>query len=397
MKSLAPPSKAAIAILASSIAMVAADTFPVAEPTFRFQPFNQLDSTSQNIAIEKLGYTEKTWNNHGLNSIERTRWTNLTSNERDAAAELGFTQPSWDCFINHYEQYTWDELNAAGVQTNYLNLGWTEDHWLMKTESTPTTESLWWDMLTDSEKSAANGICYFKDNWNRIDMNPNPSFFPHPMPEFRYIPWSELTDSARTVASSAMNYTESTWNNLGSAVVEMNTFLNLNDTARDAAMELGFYTHTWDCFMNHYLSYFWNSFQEDLQVAIETLGWTEEMWSDNSTVYPTSESKAWIDLTSEEKAAATRLCYFREIWDNEAITEWFDYTTGRQTAVIDDTHLPSGIDLSIFAETGYAGKDPGMVGAGAYTSTDSSSSFRVMVSSSSSVLAAVVGMCLLFV
>jgi hypothetical protein len=87
------------------------------------------------------------------------------------------------------------------------------------------------------------------------------------------------------------------------------------------------------------------------------------------------------------------LCYFREIWDDEAITEWFDYTTGRQTAVKDDTHLPSGIDLSIFAETGYAGRDPGMVGAGAYT-VDSGSSFRVM---STSVLAAVVGMCVLFV
>ncbi len=149
--------------------------------------------------------------------------------------------------------------------------------------------------------------------------------------------------------------------------------------------------------MNHYLSYFWNSFQEDLKVAIETLGWTEEMWGEDSTEYPASESKAWIDLTPEEKAAATRLCYFREIWDDEAITEWFDYTTGRQTAVIDDTHLPSGIDLSIFAETGYVGKDPGMVGVGAYTSTDSSSSFRVMLSSSSIFLAAVVGMCLLFV
>jgi hypothetical protein len=394
MRSLAPPSKAAIAIIASSIIVVAADSFPVAEPTFRFQPFNQLDSTSQNIAIEKLGYTQQTWNNHGLNPIERRRWTSLTSNERDAASQLGFTQPTWDCFINHYEQYTWDELDSAGAQTHYRNLGWTEDHWLMlDTAPTPETETLWWDMLNDNQKSAANGICYFKDNWNKIDMNPNPSFFPHPMPEFRYIPWSELSDSARTLASSAMNYTEDYWNNLGSSVVEQNTFFNLDADARDAAMELGFYTHTWDCFMNHYLSYYWGSFQDDLKVAIETLGWTEEMWSDNSNEYPPSEAKAWIDLTPEEKAAASRLCYFREIWDDEAITEWFDYTTGRQTAVKDDTHLPSGIDLSIFAETGYAGRDPGMVGAGAYT-VDSGSSFRVM---STSVLAAVVGMCVLFV
>jgi hypothetical protein len=336
-------------------------------------PFDQLDLTLQNVAIEKMGYTEETWNTHGLADIERRRWSDLTSNQRDAAVLLGFGEKSWDCFINHYESYSWEELESAGVQAQYRGLGWTESHWTQETTESPYTESRWWDMLTESEKAAANGICYFEDNWDKIDMNPNPSFFPHPLPEFRYKPWSELNPATQYVATGMMNYTEETWNQLGNALVERNTFLNLEQTQRDGAIELGFYTHTWDCFMNHYLSYFWSSFHEDLRVAVETLGWTEEMWADDSTVFPKSEETMWADLTPDERAAATRLCYFREIWDDEPITMWYDYDAKKNTAVTGNGPVPKDINLDIFQETGYAGRDPGQVGLNAYT-VDSSAS-----------------------
>ena len=367
------PSRAVIAILAASMSVVSANTFPVTKPATRFMPFDQLDLTLQNVAIEKMGYTEETWNTHGLADIERRRWSDLTSNQRDAAVLLGFGEKSWDCFINHYESYSWEELESAGVQAQYRGLGWTESHWTQETTESPYTESRWWDMLTESEKAAANGICYFEDNWDKIDMNPNPSFFPHPLPEFRYKPWSELNPATQYVATGMMNYTEETWNQLGNALVERNTFLNLEQTQRDGAIELGFYTHTWDCFMNHYLSYFWSSFHEDLRVAVETLGWTEEMWADDSTVFPKSEETMWADLTPDERAAATRLCYFREIWDDEPITMWYDYDAKKNTAVTGNGPVPKDINLDIFQETGYAGRDPGQVGLNAYT-VDSSAS-----------------------
>lgn len=156
MKSLHVPSKAAIAILAASISVqTASASFPVPPPEARYKPFQKLDSTAQNIAIEKLGYTAETWNNHGLAPIEKKGWSSLTSNERTAAAELGFTQNSWDCFINHYEQDTWEELEARGVQEHYRQLGWTEAHWTHVAEDVPYTESRWWDMLTSNEKDVS--------------------------------------------------------------------------------------------------------------------------------------------------------------------------------------------------------------------------------------------------
>mmetsp|Transcript_36199 Transcript_36199/g.65188 ORF Transcript_36199/g.65188 Transcript_36199/m.65188 type:complete len:398 (+) Transcript_36199:75-1268(+) len=391
MKSLTPTSTAAIAILASAtFDSVSADTFPYATPTFRFEQFLKLDATSQSLAEERLGYIELTWNNHGLAPIEKKGWSSLSSNERDGANLLGFTEGTWNCFVNHFEDFSWDELAEKGAQEHYEGLGWTQAHWEHTATDVPYTEARWWGQLTDNEKKAANGLCYFEHNWDKVDMNPNPSFFPHPLPSFRYRPWNELNAVTQNVAGGMLNYTEATWNNLRTSVVEKNTFLNLDSDEREGAMDLGFYTHTWDCFMNHYQSYFWSSFQEDLKVAIETLGWNEAMWSDESVTAPDSEMKKWEDLTPEEKAAATRLCYFEEIWNDKPITEWYDYDAGKNTAITTDGPLPKDINLDIFENTGYVGKPPGSVGAAVYTATDLSSSSIALVSSS--VLALVLSM-----
>mmetsp|Transcript_9894 Transcript_9894/g.22230 ORF Transcript_9894/g.22230 Transcript_9894/m.22230 type:complete len:398 (+) Transcript_9894:134-1327(+) len=391
MKSLSPPSKAAIAILASAMSASANyNAFPYATPAFRYESYGKLDTTSQNIASEKLGYLPVTWNNHGLAPIERKGWDNLTSNERDAATTIGFTENTWDCFINHYEQHSWEELAEEGVQEHYRNLGWDEGFWTHETEGVPYTDARWWDQLTSTEKLAANKLCYFQENWDKVDMNPNDSFFPYPMPDFRYSPWDELPYVTRNTASGMMNYTQELWDNLGTHVVEKNTFLNLDPIEREGAMELGFYIHNWDCFMNHYQAYFWSSFQQDLKVAITTLGWTEDMWVDNASEAPASEAKMWVDLTSEEKAAATRLCYFREIWDDEPIANWYDYDAGKTMAIPGEGPVPKDIDLDIFADTGYVGRAPGDVGVEVYTVADiKSSSYRVVTSSA---LALVVSM-----
>ncbi|KAL9180762.1 hypothetical protein ACHAXT_011215 [Thalassiosira profunda] len=392
MKALSPSATAAVALLAGAAAGVAsADVFPYAKPGFRFSPFEQLSTTSQMIAEEELGYNAITWNNHALAPIEQTRFAGLTSNERDAAIQLGFTEGTWDCFINHYENFGWDELADKGVQEHFRELGWSQAHWDGTADDVPYTEARWWGMLTDNEKRAANAICYFEDNWNGYDMNPNKSFFPHQVPEFRFKPWSELDGVTQNVAKGMLNYTQELWDNLGSHTPERNTFLNLDADEREGAMELGFYTHSWDCFMNHYLSYYWSSFHDDLKVAIETLGWTEEMWSDNDTYgVPETENKIWIDLTPEEKAAATRMCYFKETWDEESIPDFFDYDRGVNTAVATDGPVPEDIKLEIFDKTGYAGKSTDEIG-GLVVRADPSSSYRAVVSSAALGLAVSVG------
>lgn len=384
MKSLVPSTATAAIILrllaSATLDSVAANIFPFDKPTFRYTPFQNLDTTTQTIAEEKLGYIELTWNNHGLAPVEKSGWSSLTSNERGGAELLGFEQNTWDCFVNHYEDSTWEELAEKGAQAHFESLGWSQAHWEYTSDTLPYTEGRWWGQLTDQEKTAANGLCYFEDNWNRLDMNPNSSFFPHPMPTFRYKPWDALSSVAQNVAGGMLNYTEDMWNTLGTSILEKNTFLNLASDKREGAMELGFYPHTWDCFMNHYRAYYWSSFHDDLSVAMETLGWNETMWREGIDA-PASEDLYWIDLLPDEKAAATRLCYFKEIWDQEPIPKWYDYETGMSTAISSVDPLPNDINLDIFEETGYVGKPPGSIGAAAFTTLDVSQSYRALASS----------------
>jgi len=230
------------------------DTFPYAKPAFRFGPFQDLDIESQTIAEERLGYTVTTWNVFSLAPIEKKRWASLSQNEREGAVLLGYTEDTWDCFINHYKDYTWDDLAASGVQTFYQGLGWTQSFWEGTGFGVPTAESKWWGQLNDDEKRFANALCFFEDNWDRNDMNPNFSIFPHPVPDFRYRPWDVLSASDQNVAMNLLGYTEETWNNLSTTVFEKSTFLNLDPDVQAGAIELGFYTNTWDCFINHYQS-----------------------------------------------------------------------------------------------------------------------------------------------
>lgn len=50
--------------------------------------------------------------------------------------------------------------------------------------------------------------------------------------------------------------------------------------------------------------------------AWEDLGWNETIWESGENL-PDTEDKFWADLTANEEMAATTLCYFQEIWDEE--------------------------------------------------------------------------------
>jgi len=315
MKSYNKPLLSAATTILAHIATSDA-TFPLKKPDIRYSPWQELNSTSQEVAETKLGYIPITWNVHGLADIEDNGWWQLTQDEAQGATQLGWDEATWDCFIDHYGSYDWSELVENNISDAYEALGWNESSWNGDSEY-PPSEAKWWDQLSDEEQSAANQVCYFLDNWDDIDMNPNDGIFPHPKPDFRYVPWDELSDDIKDTAKTALGYDESTWDNIGTYYLESNVFGNLNSTEKEGALEIGFYSHTWDCFLNHYSAYFWSSFHGELKLAVETLGWIEASWNeDEGSSPPATQYTLWDDLTQDEKDAATRLCYFKETWDS---------------------------------------------------------------------------------
>ena len=77
--------------------------------------------------------------------------------------------------------------------------------------------------------------------------------------------------STQNTASGLIQYNSTNWNMLGDNTAERNTFLNLDGTQREGALALGFYSHTWDCYMNHYEAYYWDSLYGSLLLAMETV------------------------------------------------------------------------------------------------------------------------------
>lgn len=284
---------------------------------------------------------------HGFDPIEEKRWRQLDFDEQDGALQLGFDRDTWDCSIDHYASYSWDELSEVrDVRRNMRILGWTREEWGYEN---PTYEK-WWHQLTNDEKLAAYEICYFEDNWNPIDMNYNPSYFPFAVPEFRFVPWDQLPYETKQTARNMMNYNETGWNSLRSRYVdvERESFYSMGSNEMKGARMLGFSPSQWDCHISHYDGYFMEILYGSTELALETLGWTQNCW-DFGSCEPASEDKDWNELTPTERGAATTLCYFNETWDEEPVTQWFDSEKGVNTAVSADGEIPEGINMTIFS------------------------------------------------
>ena len=76
----------------------------------------------------------------------------------------------WDCWINHYENYDWEELGPrdANVQTWWEVLGWTEAAWDDGEGETITSDMIWVD-LTPEQRAAAEFLCYDQNEWDGVN------------------------------------------------------------------------------------------------------------------------------------------------------------------------------------------------------------------------------------
>jgi hypothetical protein len=138
----------------------------IAEPEFRYDEWNDLSAADQAVAETGLGYAESTWNNPGTALVEENSWTSLTVANQAAAVTLGFDEVVWDCFINHYEDFFWEELATEEVQQYYVTLGWTEDSW-NEIADAPETEDFFYNELSTEQQAAAKELCFDENLWNQ--------------------------------------------------------------------------------------------------------------------------------------------------------------------------------------------------------------------------------------
>jgi hypothetical protein len=212
---------------------------------------------------------------------------------------------------NHFRGYSWDDLVLYGLDFSYSALGWNELSW-NGIESPPASQGAAWKELTQEQRTAAAELCYYRHNWDMLDITPNSGPFLYPKVKLRYVEWEDLPEEIRAAANSSLLYTDALWDYPGSAGVEKKRWLELTDEQRADANTIGFYERTWDCFQNHYRAYEWDELDRDSQDALLGLGWNNSTWVAKDQ--PPPYDMDWDKLSENEQSDAAILCYFADTW-----------------------------------------------------------------------------------
>ena len=92
-------------------------------PTRRFTPWSQTAAETREGAAAALGYlSERSWDFVGSNRIELLSYETILNHSAAQAAAIDHlmnettVEDSWDCYLNHYEDYSWSELDLYGIQ-----------------------------------------------------------------------------------------------------------------------------------------------------------------------------------------------------------------------------------------------------------------------------------------
>ena len=286
---------------------------PVMKPVERFVPWHTIEEDLRSRLSETFEYTELSWNVLQLAKIEQKGWFQLSYNEKELAREIGLgDQEVWDCWINHFDSYSWDDIISRSIGKHFIGLGWSEKTW-NGDEGPPESDSKSWSELSETEQLHASQLCFDFDAWERIDMTPNNGPYPYPLPEIRFTHWKGLREDQRRVARAVFLYNDTMWNTFGMADIENRGWDDLTERQRPYAVQLGLYERTWDCFQNHFRASEWTSLSVEQMSAFETLGWDEGMWTTRQEE-PSLYERSWAELTSEEKSAAEDVCFTEFSW-----------------------------------------------------------------------------------
>lgn len=142
----------------------------IPKPTDRFTEWSALDQSIQDAATV-VGYEVDEWNLVNVANFEMLAYedldTLLTPTQIEAIGTfIPLGEDQWDCWIHHYEDYDWDELEGDALAA-YVALGWTMNSW-EGNGSPPDTEDLDFEELTPEQQVAVEGLCLDQLLWDGV-------------------------------------------------------------------------------------------------------------------------------------------------------------------------------------------------------------------------------------
>lgn len=116
-----------------------------------------------------MRYTPETWNQPGSFETESLAYDDLNEDEQAGAKGLGISHAMWDCHINHYHKYWWENLQEHNLDQYFIALGWNANMW-DGGEWSDTYYNKYWDEMTQEQQGAAAQVCYTQELWDEIPL-----------------------------------------------------------------------------------------------------------------------------------------------------------------------------------------------------------------------------------
>merc|ERR1712238_614743 len=150
---------------------------------------------------------------------------------------------------------------------------------------------------------------------------PTPPIF-SPLPaEVRWTSYAQLT-GRQVNGAMALDYTQATWNTLGTNSIELWAWYNLTPQEKAASEQIGIDEEAWDCYVNNYGAYSWSELEKYFLAKYWiALGWNQLSWQ-GPIDPPNTTNMYWAELTRVQQDAALELCYRQESWDGIPIPDW---------------------------------------------------------------------------
>ena len=89
----------------------------------------------------------------------RSAFSVISAGQQQNIMALDMDEEMWDCFVNHYDDYWWSELELEGIAEYFEALGWNKRRWNGLAPN-PNTEDMFWRELSATQRSAAKNLCY---------------------------------------------------------------------------------------------------------------------------------------------------------------------------------------------------------------------------------------------
>jgi len=127
-------------------------------------------------AMTVLGWSKSAWNNGESVSTESTMWSELSSDQQNAAGLYGYNQQTWDVERTDDGQEEEEELTMADYENMNWNglpqeikdamtvLGWSKSAWNLG--ESVSTESMIWSELSSDQQNAAGLYGYDQQTWD---------------------------------------------------------------------------------------------------------------------------------------------------------------------------------------------------------------------------------------